>query len=219
MIILYITLFIAHSCVWPSRQFQKISLNIFGQSLNASYSEHCNEIPTIFIPPLHYVIDLWKSTLVSATSDWENPIFPQQGFISYLNNPSHWLAWENVSPNVFEKLQGPLTDSALSFSAHTVMESVIPGTRAPTVPLPRDRIILIITNRTCILFDKRTCWPKLQMMLCVHGSMRCMYHSHFCRVHSCLCFWFHMLLLVTTCPRSTLRLESVWIFRELVKTA
>lgn len=53
MIILYILLFIAHNCVWSSRQFQKISLNIFGQNLNASYSEHCNEIPTIFLPPLH----------------------------------------------------------------------------------------------------------------------------------------------------------------------
>lgn len=44
-----------------------------------------------------------------------------------------------------------------------------------TVALPRVRITLIITNWTCILFDKRTCWPKFQLMLCAHGSMYCVF--------------------------------------------
>lgn len=41
-------------------------------------------------PPFFFLLSMVAiSTSVSATSDWEYPIFPQQGFISYLNNPSH----------------------------------------------------------------------------------------------------------------------------------
>lgn len=102
---------------------------------------------------------------------------PTTPLIDWHEKMSLWMS--------LKSFKAPL-ETLLSFSACSVTESVIPVTRALTVVLPRARITLIITNQTSILFDKCTCWPQFQIMLCAHGSMRCMFLYQVCRVHSCL---------------------------------
>lgn len=170
----YIPLFITRNCVWSSRQFQKISLNIFGQSLNASYSEHCNEIPTIFLPPLHGGDRLVKKYLGVCNIRLGKSHFSSARLYLISQQPLSLIGMKKC-----------LSECSVIFCTHCNGVSDASHTHRL---LPRARIILIITNRTCILFDERICWPKFQTMLCAHGSMRCMFLRRVCRVHSCLCF-------------------------------